>query len=53
MGGMNWSKNKHSRKADVHEAREACTELGLRFDMEFVEDTGDPNFAFDIRGGYT
>jgi hypothetical protein len=50
---MNWSKNNHSRKAEVPEAREAGTELGLRFDMEFVEDTGGTNFAFVMRGGYT
>jgi hypothetical protein len=49
---MNWSKNNYSRKAEVPEAREACTELGLRFDMEFVEDTGDTNFALIIRGDY-
>jgi putative tryptophan/tyrosine transport system substrate-binding protein len=39
--GFLFDKNNHSRKAEVPEAREACTELGLRFDMEFVEDKGE------------
>ena len=39
--GFIFDKNNHSRKAEVPEAREACTELGLRFDMEFVEDKGE------------
>ncbi|HHE74806.1 MAG TPA: hypothetical protein ENL37_06940 [Desulfobacteraceae bacterium] len=39
--GFIFDKNNHSRKAEVPEAREACTELGLRFDMEFIEDMGE------------
>lgn len=36
--GFIFDKNNQSRKAEVPEAREACTELGLLFDSEFVEE---------------
>lgn len=35
--GFIFDKNNQSRKAEVPEAREACTELGLLFDTELVE----------------
>ncbi|MCP4689793.1 MAG: hypothetical protein GY859_17200 [Desulfobacterales bacterium] len=39
--GFIFDKNNKSRKVELPEAREACAGLGLRFDMELVENKGE------------
>lgn len=39
--GFIFDRHNKSRKVEVPETREACAALGLRFEMEFVDDRGD------------